>query len=61
MKKKLKNACGIALVIAGAIGTVVPIIPGIPMIAAGVAMLGSDHKLVRSCQTWLQSKRILTK
>ena len=61
MSKTLKQACGIALVTVGAIGLILPIVPGIPMIAAGVALLGSDHQLVRSCRTWLQSRGMLTK
>ena len=55
----MKNLCAIALILGGVAGIVLPIIPGIPMIAAGVAMLGRDHPLIRSCQTWLQSKGIL--
>jgi hypothetical protein len=36
----------------------IPIIPGIPLIAAGVALLGSDHPLVRSCRTCLDNRGI---
>jgi hypothetical protein len=32
---------------------VIPIIPGVPMIGAGMAMLGARHPLVRSVRTWL--------
>jgi hypothetical protein len=36
-----------------------PVIPGIPLLAAGAAMLGSDHWLVCSGKDWLRSKGLL--
>jgi hypothetical protein len=47
-----------ALIAAGLVAIPIPVIPGIPLIAAGAAMLGSDHPLVRSCRTWLQRRGI---
>ena len=38
---------GVVLCVAGVLGTLLPIIPGVPLIIAGVALLGSDHWLVR--------------
>jgi hypothetical protein len=38
---------GVLLVVSGAIGCVLPIIPGIPMLIAGIALLGPHHPLVR--------------
>jgi hypothetical protein len=38
---------GVVLVLIGAIGCVLPIIPGIPMLIAGIALLGPHHPLVR--------------
>ncbi len=55
----LRAIGGWALLIIGALGIVLPIIPGIPLMAAGVAMLGSDHWVVRSGKDWLRSKGIL--
>jgi len=49
---------GWALLTIGALGLVLPIIPGIPLMAAGAAMLGSDHWLVRSGKDWLRSKGV---
>lgn len=43
------------LIAVGLVAIPIPVIPGIPLIAAGAAMLGSDHPLVRSCRTWLQN------
>jgi len=50
----LRQICGVALIVMGLVAIPVPIIPGLPFIAAGAAMLGSDHYIVRSCRTWLQ-------
>ena len=47
-----------ALIAAGLVAIPIPVIPGIPLITAGAAMLGSDHPLVRSCRTWLQRRGI---
>jgi hypothetical protein len=45
--RQLQTVAGFALIIAGLIGMVLPIIPGIPMLIAGAALLGSEHPLVR--------------
>ena len=47
MLRHLKLVAGFALIIAGLIGMVLPIIPGIPMLIAGAALLGSEHPLIR--------------
>ena len=38
---------GCALIFIGLLGMVLPIIPGIPILVAGVAILGTDHPIVR--------------
>jgi hypothetical protein len=48
------------LIAAGVVAIPIPVIPGIPLIAAGAAMLGSDHPLVRSGRTWLRNRGTLT-
>jgi len=45
---------GIALILTGIIAIPIPILPGIPLIAAGAAMLGVNHPLVRAGREWLQ-------
>jgi len=47
MWNRTKTAFGYALLVLGAIGVVLPIIPGIPFLIAAVAVLGSDHPLIR--------------
>jgi len=56
MKPAVRNACGIALIGVGVIAMPLPILPGIPIILAGVALLGRDHPLVSRCVRWLPEK-----
>jgi uncharacterized protein YqgC (DUF456 family) len=55
----LRAIGGWALLGAGVLGLVMPVIPGIPLLAAGAAMLGSAHWLVCSGKDWLRSKGLL--
>ncbi len=56
----IRRSCGIVLIAVGVLAIPIPVIPGIPLIVAGAAMLGSDHPLVRTGRNWLQSRGILT-
>ncbi|HEY7141864.1 MAG TPA: hypothetical protein VIE44_17330 [Methylomirabilota bacterium] len=38
---------GILLLGLGLLGLVVPVIPGVPLLLAGAALMGKDHPLVR--------------
>ena len=38
---------GVLLIVVGLVGLVLPVIPGVPLLVAGVAVLGQDHPLVR--------------
>ena len=42
-----RNLLGTSLIVAGVIAMPVPLIPGIPLIAAGIAVLGKDHPIAR--------------
>ena len=42
---------GFSLIVLGAIGSLVPIVPGVPMILAGVALVGSDHPWIRDIRS----------
>jgi uncharacterized protein YqgC (DUF456 family) len=44
----MRTAAGVALVVAGAIGTVLPVVPGFALVAAGLAVLGPQHPLSRA-------------
>ena len=56
---KLREATGFALLIAGLLGLVLPIIPGAPLLIAGVAVLGSDHPRIQPWITRLDRWRSL--
>jgi uncharacterized membrane protein YbaN (DUF454 family) len=43
----LRAAAGLMLVSAGMLGMILPIIPGIPFLLAGLFLLGPDHPLSR--------------
>jgi hypothetical protein len=42
-----RSAGGIVLIAFGVLGLVLPIVPGIPLLIAGVALLGPKHPLIR--------------
>jgi uncharacterized protein YqgC (DUF456 family) len=48
---------GVALLILGAIGSVVPIMPGFVFFAAGIAVLGTDHAIVRRLMPYVHRVR----
>jgi uncharacterized protein YqgC (DUF456 family) len=57
---------GVALLILGAIGSLVPIVPGFVFFAAGIAVLGTDHAItrrllpyIRRARGWLERRGIL--
>lgn len=54
---RVRSVGGILLVVVGLLGLVVPIIPGIPLMMAGVAVLGRNHPLVRPALGWLRRQR----
>jgi uncharacterized membrane protein YbaN (DUF454 family) len=49
----VRSVGGVLLLVAGLLGLVFPVIPGIPLLLAGVAVLGRDHPLVRPALNWL--------
>jgi uncharacterized protein YqgC (DUF456 family) len=59
--QKVKVNLGIALCVIGVAATLVPVIPGVPIVLAGVALMGTDHPLVRSLKErlkrWRDSKK----
>jgi uncharacterized protein YqgC (DUF456 family) len=55
----LRAIAGWFLLAVGVLGCLLPIMPGIPLLVAGAALLGSEHWLVRKLQSWLRSKGVL--
>ena len=46
-KNRLKEFGGVGLLALGVLGIALPILPGIPFLIAGVAILGPEHPLIR--------------
>jgi uncharacterized membrane protein YbaN (DUF454 family) len=47
MRNRTRTALGYALLAAGVAGVLLPLIPGTPFLIAAVAVLGSDHPVIR--------------
>ena len=45
MGRMLRTIAGLVLIVVGIAGLVLPIIPGIPILIAGMALLSADHPL----------------
>jgi uncharacterized protein len=43
----IRVGVGFALIAAGLLGLLLPVVPGIPLLIAGVAMVGVDHPWIR--------------
>ena len=59
MLSAIRRTCGVVLIGAGLLAIAIPVIPGIPLIVAGAAVLGRDHPLIRSGRAWLRSRGML--
>jgi len=66
LKHIARTVIGVALLILGAIGSLLPVMPGFVFIAAGIAVLGTDHAIVRRfmpyvhrARGWLERRGIL--
>jgi uncharacterized membrane protein YbaN (DUF454 family) len=44
---RTRTAIGYALLVAGVAGVLLPIVPGTPFLIAAIALLGSDHPVIR--------------
>lgn len=53
MTSAARNICGVTLIGVGIIAMPLPVLPGIPIVLAGVALLGREHPLVSRCVRWL--------
>jgi len=57
----LRTSVGSALIAIGVIGVVLPVIPGLPLLAAGLALVAPDHPLTRwgrgRLARWFRRKR----
>jgi uncharacterized membrane protein YbaN (DUF454 family) len=53
VKKWLRDAAGIGLLLVGVLGCLLPVMPGIPFLIAGIGLLGSSHPIVSRGRGWL--------
>ena len=53
----LRSIGGVLLVVVGLLGLVFPVIPGVPLLVAGVAVLGPQHPVVRPVVGWFRQIR----
>ena len=44
-----RSAGGWILLVAGAAGLMLPVLPGVPLLIAGLVMLSADHRWARNC------------
>ena len=54
MSHIVRTVIGVALLILGVIGSLLPIVPGFVFFAAGIAVLGTDHAIVRRLLPYFQ-------
>jgi uncharacterized membrane protein YbaN (DUF454 family) len=54
---RVREISGIALLVVGLIGLALPLMPGVPFLIGGAALLGHDHPIIRSLNRRLQQWR----
>ncbi len=55
----LRNSLGFALIAAGIVAMPIPILPGVPLVVAGAALLGRRHPVVRHAMAWIEKRGFL--
>jgi uncharacterized protein YqgC (DUF456 family) len=56
VRRSIRTGAGLVLVVVGIAGLVLPVVPGIPIMIAGLALLGTEHPvrvaITRRLQRW---------
>ena len=55
----LRTIAGLILIVAGVLGLILPVVPGIPLLLAGFAILGTEHPVRVAVMRWLRRWRIV--
>ena len=55
--RKIRVVTGLTLIGLGLLGMLVPVVPGIPLLIAGVALVGTNHPWVRPLMVRLRAWR----
>jgi len=53
----VRTVAGVGLLILGVLGTLLPVVPGFIFFAAGIAVLGTDHAIVRRLLPYVHRMR----
>jgi uncharacterized membrane protein YbaN (DUF454 family) len=54
----LRSVAGLALIALGVLGILLPLMPGVPLLIAGVALLGADHPVRAFVERlWARARR----
>ncbi len=60
MRQRVKNVLGFLLIGLGVLGLLLPLMPGIPLVLAGLAMVGADQPCIRRLKarfiTWRRTR-----
>ncbi len=57
MWKQIRLIGGFTLIALGLLGTLLPIMPGIPLLIAGIALVGTNHPWIRPLMARLRAWR----
>ena len=57
----VRMAAGVILIAIGLVAMPLPVMPGVPIVAAGVALLGVNHPLIQRCRTWIERLRLVSR
>ncbi len=52
MRQGARRAIGLVLIVVGTLGMLLPLMPGIPLVVAGLALLGWDRPILRRLREW---------
>ncbi len=52
----LRTFCGWICLTAGIVGLVLPVLPGVPLLLAGLILLSSNYRWARQCVHWLKER-----
>lgn len=55
---RLRVLAGMVLLVAGLLGTLLPVLPGFPLVVAGMAVLGPEHPWSRAVTDRLRRWRM---
>jgi len=58
-RRLFRTSAGLALIAIGVLGLLLPVMPGIPFLVAGLAVLGTEHPVRARIVRWLRRLRLM--